>query len=210
MKLRFRHSGRVLSWLLRGIAATLTIEVTDHAGILHSQPRKPLIWAFWHNRLFLVPYIKESWQPHIPGCILTSPSADGQLIADYCAEFGLEAARGSSSKPEKGMSALIKLADKLKSGWDVGITPDGPRGPCYVLGPGVLKLAQLTGCAIMPLHVHYHSAWQFPTWDKFMLPKPFSTVQITLGTVSEIPRKMAEAEFSERLKELQENMRQGC
>jgi Kdo2-lipid IVA 3' secondary acyltransferase len=207
MKIRFRHSGRVLSWLVRGIASTLDICVTDKAGLLHSRPRSPLIWAFWHNRLFLIPYIKESWQPHIPGCILTSPSGDGQIIADLCAEFGLEAARGSSSKPEKGMSALIKLADRVKNGYDIGITPDGPRGPRYVLGPGLLKLAQLTGAGIMPIHVRYESAWEFPTWDGFLLPKPFSRVHISLGKIQSVPRRMSEEEFSSQLQQLQQVMR---
>jgi Kdo2-lipid IVA 3' secondary acyltransferase len=180
--------------------------VEDHAGALSTQPRPPLIWAFWHNRLFLIPYVKERWLPHLPGAILTSPSADGQIIADLCAEFGLVAARGSSSKPEKGMSALIKLADCIKAGCEVGITPDGPRGPKYVLGPGLLKLAQLTGAGLMPVTVHYSNAWAFKTWDGFMVPKPWSTVTIHLGAVTQVPRRMSETEFSAALAELQQRM----
>jgi Kdo2-lipid IVA 3' secondary acyltransferase len=206
VKIRFKHTGKLLSYLVRGIASTLDIQVEDRAGVLNSQPRKPLIWAFWHNRLFLIPYVNERWQPHIPGAILTSPSADGQIIADLCAEFGFEAARGSSSKPEKGMSALIKLADRIKAGFDIGITPDGPRGPRYVLGPGLLKLAQLTGAGIMPITVEYESAWTFPTWDRFMVPKPWSKLRITLEPVSYVQRKLTEEEFSLALAELQQRM----
>lgn len=199
VKIRFQHTGRVVSWLLRGIGASLRYEVDDRAGILTSTAvREPLIWAFWHNRMFLIPYIHQRWFPHIPGCILSSPSGDGQIIADVCAAFGLEAARGSSSKPDKGMSALIRLAEKVKAGYDVGITPDGPRGPVYQLHPGILKLAQLTGARIMPCHVEYDACWEFGTWDRFQLPKPFTTARFTLDEPFSIPRKMDEAAFEAR------------
>ncbi len=208
VKIRFQHTGLLLSWILRGIGASLRYEVEDHAGILTSTaPREPLIWAFWHNRMFLIPYVHERWFPHIPGCILSSPSGDGQVIADVCEAFGLEAARGSSSKPDKGMSALIRLAEKVKAGYDVGITPDGPRGPIYELHPGILKLAQLTGARIMPCHVDYDACWEFATWDRFQLPKPFSTVRIKLGEPFSVPRRLSEAEFEERRAGLEAQLR---
>ena len=145
--------------------------------------------------MFLLPYVHERWFPHIPGCILSSPSGDGQIIADVCEAFGMEAARGSSSKPDKGMSALIKLAEKVKAGYDIGITPDGPRGPIYELHPGMLKLAQLTGARILLAHVSYGSYWEFKTWDRFQLPKPFSTVRFRLDEPIAVPRKLNEADF---------------
>lgn len=207
VKIRFQHTGRVVAWLLRGIAATLRYEVDDRAGILRSTAmREPVIWAFWHNRMFLIPYLHQRWFPHIPGCILSSPSGDGQIIADVCAAFGLEAARGSSSKPDKGMSALIKLAEKVKAGYDIGITPDGPRGPLYELHPGVLKLAQLTGTAIMPVHVEYDSFWEFGTWDRFQLPKPFTTARIKLGELVRIPRKLDAEAFEEQRLRLEHHL----
>jgi Kdo2-lipid IVA 3' secondary acyltransferase len=198
VKIRFQHTGRAVAWLLRGIASTLRYEVEDRAGILRSTAvREPLIWAFWHNRMFLIPYVHERWFPHIPGCILSSPSGDGQIIADVCAAFGLEAARGSSSKPDKGMSALIRLAEKVKQGCDIGITPDGPRGPLYELHPGILKLAQLTGAAILPCHVEYDRCWEFGTWDRFQLPKPFTTAHFRLDEPFHVPRKLPEQEFEQ-------------
>lgn len=207
VKIRFEHTGRVVAWLLRSIASTLRYEVDDRAGILHSTaPREPVIWAFWHNRMFLIPYVKERWFPHIPGCILSSPSGDGQIIADVCAAFGLEAARGSSSKPDKGRAALIKLAEKARAGYDIGITPDGPRGPIYELHPGLLKLAQLTGTAIMPVHVEYDAYWEFGTWDKFRLPKPFTIARIRLDELIHIPRKLEEAEFEAHRLSLERQM----
>ena len=195
MRIRFQHTGLVFSWLIRGICRTLRMEVVDHAGILRPEPQAPVIWTFWHNRIFMLPWLYERFSGHIPCIILSSPSNDGQIIADMCEQFSLEAARGSSSKPEKGMSALIKLATKMKAGYSVGITPDGPRGPCYQLNPGVLKLAQLTGTAIMPVHLQFESVWQFKTWDRFMVPKPFSRVRVVFDERMIIPRHLNEAEF---------------
>jgi hypothetical protein len=208
VKIRLKIAGKMISWLVRGIGSSLSYEVTDEAGVLTSTaPREPLIWVFWHNRMFVVPYLHQRWFPHITGCILSSPSGDGQIIADVCAEFGFQAARGSSSKPEKGMAALIKLAEMLKNGCDVGITPDGPRGPVYQLHPGPLKLAQLTGAQILPMQVDYESAWTFPTWDLFQLPKPLSKAHIKLHAPITIPRKLDEASFEQQRVDLETLLR---
>ena len=201
-KIRIRNLGKVVAWLIRAIGSTLRFEVEDRAGAF-ATGRPGWIWAFWHNRMFVIPYIHDRWFAHIPGAILSSPSGDGQIIADACAEFGFEAARGSSSKPQKGLGALILLAEKVKEGRDVGITPDGPRGPCYELQPGLLKLAQLTGGAIVPVRVEYSRALRFKTWDAFLLPLPFSRVKVIFEPLVTVPRKLDEAAFEEQRLALQ-------
>lgn len=193
-KIRIKNLGKIVSWLMRGIGATLRFEVEDRTGAFDTS-RNGWIWAFWHNRMFVIPYVHEQWFAHIPGAILSSPSGDGQIIADACAQFGFEAARGSSSKPQKGLSALIMLSEKVKEGRDVGITPDGPRGPIYQIQPGIIKLAQLTGGTIVPVRVLYTRAIRFKTWDQFLLPLPFSTVKVIFEPVMTVPRKMTEEEF---------------
>ncbi len=201
-KIRIRNLGKVVAWLIRALGSTLRFEVEDRAGAF--APGRPgWIWAFWHNRMFVIPYIHDRWFAHIPGAILSSPSGDGQIIADACAEFGFEAARGSSSKPQKGLGALILLAEKVKEGRDVGITPDGPRGPCYELQPGLLKLAQLTGGAIVPVRVEYSRALRFKTWDAFLLPLPFSRVKVIFEPLVTVPRRLDEAAFEEQRLALQ-------
>ena len=72
-------------------------------------------------------------------------------------------------------------------GWLVGITPDGPRGPRYHLNPGLVKLAQLTGGAVLPIHVNYSRFWRLKSWDGFMIPKPFSPVEITFDVLYHVP-----------------------
>lgn len=193
-KIRIKNIGKPLAWLIRGIGRSLHYEIEDKAGAFDPQ-RPPWIWAFWHNRMLLFPYLHNRWFPHIPGAILSSPSGDGQIIADICADFGFVAARGSSSKPQKGLGALILMAEKVKEGYDVGITPDGPRGPKYHLQPGILKLAQLTGGTIAPVRVEYSCALHFKTWDEFMLPLPFSRVKVIFEPTMTVPRRLSEEEF---------------
>lgn len=201
-KIRIQGLGKFIALLIRGVGATLHFEVEDRAGAFDHR-RPGWIWAFWHNRMFVIPYIHDRWFAHIPGAILSSPSGDGQIIADACAEFGFEAARGSSSKPQKGLGALIMLAEKVKEGRDVGITPDGPRGPCYQLQPGILKLAQLTGGVIVPVRVEYSRALRFKTWDAFLLPLPFSRVKVIFEPVVQVPRRMDEEAFEQQRQSLQ-------
>lgn len=202
-KIRIKNLGRIMAWLIRGIGMTLRFEVEDRAGAFSMQ-RTGWIWAFWHNRMFVIPYVHERWFAHIPGAILSSPSGDGQIIADACAQFGFEAARGSSSKPQKGLSALIMLAEKVHEGRDVGITPDGPRGPLYQIQPGIIKLAQLTAGTVVPVRVLYSCAIRFKTWDQFLLPLPFSKVKVIFEPTMTVPRRMTEAEFEQARANLQE------
>ncbi len=207
-KFRIRSAGKLLAWLMRGIGATLRVELRDTTGRVFDPTRGEIIWAFWHNKMFLFPWLFEHWFPDRDGTVLTSPSGDGQVIADVCAEFGLIAARGSSSKPQKGMAALILLAEQLKAGSDVGITPDGPRGPCFQLQPGLLKLAQLTGRPILPARVHYSRSWKFNTWDHFELPLPGARVVIELGPLYDVPRRLDEAAFENLRAEVESHLRQ--
>lgn len=208
-KIRIKNAGKIIAWLMRGIGATLRFEVEDQSGAF-DPTRTGRIWAFWHNRMFLIPWLHDHWFAHVPGTILTSPSGDGQIIADVCESFGFSAARGSSSKPQQGMSALIALTSKVREGFDVGITPDGPRGPCYRLQPGIVKLAQISGGVIMPVHLHYSRSIKFKTWDRFELPLPFARVKITFAPVITVPRRIDEAGFEEIRIGLEKSMIEGA
>lgn len=165
---------RVWSWIVR-------FELRDVGGIgvVGRQPG-PVIYALWHNRFFVVP---PAWR-RVCGAsrksvVLTSASLDGTVVARAMAVFGLGAVRGSSSR--RGVAALVGLKRAIEAGLDVCITPDGPRGPRYELHPGMVKLAAATGAPIVPIHVHFSSAWRFRTWDRFVVPKPFSRVSVVFG-----------------------------
>lgn len=191
---------------MRSIGGTLTCRMVNTAGV-DADSDERYIWAFWHNRMFLMPWMWDSIFPTRQAVILTSPSGDGEVIAQTCAAFRLKAARGSSSR--RGGQAMIELARLARSGHDIGVTPDGPRGPKYRMNLGVIKLAQLTGLKIIPLHVRYQSAFRFNTWDQFLLPLPFSRVEIEFGAPFHVPRDADEQRCEHHRAALEQILRHG-
>jgi len=193
--------GGLAGWLMKLLGVTLRLQVRDLAGVgSKDSAMPPVIMILWHNRFFSVP---SAWQK-ICGTrrkvvVLTSASHDGEMVARAMAVFGLGAIRGSSSR--RGVAALVGLKRALQDGLDICVTPDGPRGPRYMMQPGVIKLAESTGAPIVPIHVLFSSAWRVKTWDRFVIPKPFSRVEVTFGPAIYLSRGMdAETFENERLK----------
>ena len=185
--------GAIGSWLMRALLATLRFRFEDRARIMAAPPEKPLLWAFWHNRLFVMPYVFEHFFPGRPGAALTSASKDGEILAAFLNRFSVRAIRGSSSRG--GARALVEMKRAIKDGYIMGITPDGPRGPRYHLNPGVVKLAQVTGGFVLPVRIRYSRFWELKSWDGFRIPKPFATVEIVFDVLHEVPATADEAEF---------------
>ncbi|NDH62419.1 MAG: DUF374 domain-containing protein [Alphaproteobacteria bacterium] len=146
----------------------------------------PWLVGVWHNRILCLPLCFE-WlcRGYRRLTILTSASRDGEMLSNLVAGFGMETVRGSSSR--KGVLALRQLQNRLLEGSDVGITPDGPRGPVYKVSPGLLYLAAKTGRPVMTIRVDYESYWEMRSWDGFRVPKPFSKVRITFQKTILIP-----------------------
>lgn len=197
---------RLLASLAAGLARlvfmTIRLRVTDRSGFLTTPPEGPRILVFWHNR---IPAISIGFLRHYPAkhpsrkgvSVLTSPSKDGDILAHVMANLGMGSVRGSSSR--RGSTAIRELSSLLEEGIDLAITPDGPRGPKYSLGPGAVFLAQKTGVPIMPLHARYHRAIRLKTWDNFAIPLPFSRVDITMDPYLTIDPEAPDLE-AERLR----------
>jgi len=170
--------GTLAGWLIRLLALTLRVKVRDDAGLGDAGTADtPVIYALWHNRILVVPPVwKKLCGRHRSSKVLTSASHDGDMVAKAMAVFDLGAIRGSSSR--RGVAALVGLRKALREGFDVCVTPDGPRGPRYRVQPGVVKLASSTGVPLVLVHVRYSSAWRLRSWDRFVIPKPFSRVEI--------------------------------
>jgi len=118
--------------------------------------------------------------------------------------FGFDVVRGSSSK--MGASALLQLSQILAEGGDIVITPDGPRGPAYELGPGPIFLAQKTGAEVLPINLEYSSCWRLKTWDRFILPKPFSEVRVIFAAPHPVASTSTPEEFEAERLRLQNRM----
>ncbi len=198
-----------IGWLAAGIMrlwlGTVQFRFIDRAGVMADDPTHPLLWAFWHNRLFALSYMFERYFPGRAGIALTSASKDGALISAIMGRFGLGAIRGSSSR--RGAAALVGMKRAMEAGNVIAITPDGPRGPAYCVSPGVVKLAQVTGGTIVPMAVNYSRAWRLPSWDGFMLPVPFSEVEIVFEPVHHVAPTTGEAAFEQERQRFQSVLR---
>ncbi|MGI8821662.1 MAG: lysophospholipid acyltransferase family protein [Chthoniobacterales bacterium] len=185
--------------LLQLWARTLRFEIDDRAALLGAPNEPRYIGALWHNRLLLLPYAIRRFLPQRRGAGLISASRDGDLLADLVQRFGFEVVRGSSSR--KGAAAMLRLAEVMATGRDAVITPDGPRGPAYELGAGIVFLAQKSGASVLPINMEYSGCWRLKSWDRFILPHPFARVRVIFGPPHSVPRTVTEGEFeAERLR----------
>lgn len=175
-------------WLL-----TIRYKFEDRGDVTRTPLSQPLIGAAWHNRLLLLPFMIARFLPRRPGVGLISKSQDGAWISQVVKRVGFGVVRGSSSR--RGASAILELAEVIASGRNVLITPDGPRGPAYRLGGGTILLAQKTGTQILPINLEYSSCWRLKSWDRFVLPRPFSRVRFILGPVESVAPTTTEEEF---------------
>ena len=185
-------------WLLQIWARTLRFEVDDRAGVVGKLVTENYIGALWHNRLLIFPLVLRRFLPNRHGAALISPSRDGDLLADAIHRFGYDVVRGSSSR--LGASAIRQLTEVLASGRDVVITPDGPLGPAYELGPGIIFLAQKSGAAVLPMNLEFSHCWRLGSWDRFIVPRPFAKVRVLVNEPHRVRATITPEEFEmERL-----------
>ena len=181
------------------LGRTLRYEIDDRAGIVGKAVGENYIGALWHNRLLIFPLVLRRFFSNRDGAALISASRDGDLLSDAIHRFDYDVVRGSSSK--LGASGLLQLSDVLASKRDVVITPDGPRGPAYEIGPGLVFLAQKTGAPVLPINMEYASCWRVKSWDRFIIPKPFSKVRVIIGQPERVRSTSTDQEFeAERLR----------
>jgi lysophospholipid acyltransferase (LPLAT)-like uncharacterized protein len=191
--------------LLKLWTRTLRFEIDDRAGLQRAPRTQRYIGALWHNRLLLIAHVIWRFLPmRRGGAALISASRDGALIADVVQRYGFQPVRGSSSR--HGTAALLQLANVLVSGRDPLITPDGPRGPVYRLGGGIIFLAQKTNVPVQPINFEYSSCWRLKSWDRFIVPKPFSKVRVIFGEPHHVRSTTTEEEFEAERQRLEEVM----
>jgi len=189
--------------ILKTLFLTLRLRIEDRGGVLKEDASSPVIFCFWHNRILGITFAFDRAYPKNRGgvTVLTSPSKDGEILARLVGAFGMEAVRGSSSR--RGSRALLELVRLIRGGRDIAITPDGPRGPRYALGPGIILLAQTTGSRIVPAHASFSRCVRMKTWDGFIIPLPFSKVSVTIDAALAIPGELIGDEFEEKRKNLE-------
>ncbi|WP_231102875.1 lysophospholipid acyltransferase family protein [Helicobacter suis] len=154
--------------------------------------KQSFIASFWHGEIAMLPfaYLRLKKKPNL--YVVASQHFDGSLAAKLYECFGFMSIRGSSKRG--GVRVLVEGMKHLKEGADVGLTPDGPKGPYHSIADGVVALAQKTGVGVVVCRVIFTNAFTFNTWDRFKLPKPFSKVHYYMLEPFFIPKDMGLSE----------------
>ena len=187
--------------LIRVIGSTYRwrVEGYHHYEAIIASGKQPII-AFWHGRI-------------LPGMmfwknrgivVITSSNFDGEWIARIIQRFGYGTARGSSSRG--GARALIQLRRDLAAGQPVAFPMDGPRGPARVAQAGAVGLASATGNPVLPFHLEASSHWSLRSWDRTQIPKPFSTVALTVGEPMDVPGEASDETLEQARVELERRL----
>lgn len=176
-----RRRERRLRWIVRlGVPLVRLLGMTWRVRLVNNEASvdrlrregRSIVFTLWHGDL--LPLLFHHRGEGVS--VLISEHRDGELIARVAESLGFRTVRGSTTR---GASrALIGLARELDAGHDVAITPDGPRGPARTFAPGALIAAQRAGAPLIAVGLVATNAWRLRSWDRFVIPKPFSTVRI--------------------------------
>ena len=178
--LQFRLVPFLAAHVVKLLAHTLRVryEGLDAVEALVAKDQR-FILAFWHRRLAMMPLAYPFRRRGRGVAILSSDSKDGERSAATWRWFGIHAVRGTAA--DDGAKALVRMIRAVRDGWDVGITPDGPKGPRQRLKPGVIALAKKTGAWIVPVCVSFDRCFELKTWDAMVIPAPFAACTVTFG-----------------------------
>jgi lysophospholipid acyltransferase (LPLAT)-like uncharacterized protein len=203
---------QIVWFIIRLLVSTYRLEVRGKDLQLKAKNMVPgigYVFAVWHEQV-LAAMVGHAWKE--PYLTLASRSKDGDYAAYVAEKMGFVAVRGSSKKrnvDKGGKEALLKYVKGLKEGVSGGLTVDGPKGPRQVCKPGIVLMAQLSGGPIVPVVGVAKSYWEFNSWDRFKIPKPFSRIVVQYGEPILVERDASEERInevcllvSERMKEL--------
>lgn len=186
----------------------------DEAAKAAWKEREGMVVAAWHSRIMLLPsgwilHIRHWPGPTLKGAMMISLSPDGEAVTRAISFLGLHPVRGSAANKKKankdkgGIRAVAEAVRLLKSGTAVCITPDGPRGPAEIVSPGAVMIAQRAGVSILPYALSVKPAKRLNSWDKFIIPFPFTRGAIVYGepmpTSRDATPEALQAELQKRL-----------
>ena len=167
-ELKWRLVGLLGKLIVDLIFATSRIDITGCENAMALIRSGSIIGAIWHSRILMFSYLFKGWGV----AILVSASDDGEIIARILQRQGYDPVRGSTTRG--GLRAMATLIKRVRNGRHACIIPDGPQGPRLQVQPGIITLAKKTGAPIIPMTYSAHHAKIFSSWDRFMLPRPFT------------------------------------
>ena len=183
--------------IIRLVGATLRLSVSSEEGGQTTLEQRPLVASFWHSCIIPSTYIWRAMGIRV----MSSFSYDGEYMGRIIKKFGFVAVKGSSSR--NPVRALLGLRRALEEGWTVAFTLDGPRGPRHKVKPGPVGLGRSTGLPLTAFHVGLEKAWVLKSWDRMMIPKPFSRALVRFGKLIHVPKDASEEDLVRYNDELQ-------
>lgn len=183
---------------IRVLGPTLRISVSIEEDGPASLEARPMILSFWHSCIFPAIYVWRNLQIRV----MSSDSFDGEWTGRIIRRFGFVKVRGSSSRG--AVRGLLGMRREIQSGTTVAFTIDGPRGPRYVAKPGPVLLARATGAPMVAFHIALANAWTLNTWDRLLIPKPFSRALLRISRRIFVPAEASEAQREEFHAQLQQ------
>ncbi len=193
LKLRILPS--IIWFLMYFIGRTTKFAVIGEEN--YKKTKGPVIFTFWHNRIFLSVYYYRYILKRKNICVLTSPSRDGEILTKIISKLGFSQVRGSSKHYSK--NALTTMLESLKAGSDGAIVPDGPQGPKYKVKEGIVRIARKTSIPLIPVVYNTSRKKILQTWDSFLLPLPFSHAVLIYGEPLVISESTKEEEAKKKL-----------
>lgn len=190
---------RLVTAMLWLVSRSWRFEVIAEEGvvpIVYGERSPAKIFCFWHQCVFpCTVYFR-----HSRAVILISQSFDGELITRILRMWGFDAVRGSSSRGAR--EGLLGLAHVINTGRTAIFTADGPRGPIYQTKMGPIKLAQMTGVPIGSFYLLPEHAWELKSWDRFLVPKPFTRICVSWADWTHVDAGIAAEDFEGKRQEL--------
>lgn len=171
----------------------------------HLEGGKKAIVAIWHQRIMLALGYAKKFRAYRPS-VMISQSRDGDMIADVYSHFNFRPVRGSSSRGGKEALAVM-IADLSQNPFAVHVL-DGPRGPKGVVKPGLVVMAQLSGVPIFPAYLSVNKAWVLNSWDRTLIPKPFSTITVRWGDPIYVPERLNDETFESIREQIEQHMKE--
>jgi hypothetical protein len=194
---------------LRALLGTVRCRMRERSEFFSPGAPAPVIFCIWHNRLATcIKVLDDHRRPHNSGAgmaALVSASKDGALLARILEWFRVQPVRGSSSR--RGAQAMLEMTTWAERGYDLTITPDGPRGPCYEVQEGIASLAQVTGLPIVPVAMNLNWKIRINSWDKFQIPLPFAFCEVCVGKAIHVPPNVTDDERRQIRARLQAELR---
>ena len=187
-------------WLLSKVVRIRFVNAETLFG--RWQRGEQVIVAFWHDRLVMMPIAYGGHKL----CIMNSQHRDGEIATRALARWGIRSVRGSATRG--GVAGFMQLVNAFRDGYDLAVVPDGPRGPRHVVKPGIIHLARATGAPIIPVTYAATRKRQLRSWDRLMIPLPFSQVLYVAGESLEVPRNTTDEEIEAKRRTLEERLNQ--